>query len=99
MFLVMRSRSRDGCKLRAKSWEMVRSRIGVKTEGALEIYSISARAHPVCLGLYLSHTNYRPTHGINPACSSLNLRRVRPCHFICPRVGGREVSSDSMLSS
>ena len=22
----------DGCKLRAKSWEMVRSRIGIKTE-------------------------------------------------------------------
>jgi hypothetical protein len=50
--------SRDGCKLRAKSWEMVRSRIGVKTEGALEIYCISARAPLVCLGFYLSHTKF-----------------------------------------
>jgi hypothetical protein len=75
------------------------------TEGALEIYCISARSPtPVWLGFYLSHTNYRPTHGTSPACSSLNFRKVRPCHFICPRVGGWEgnffgLPMDSMLSS
>ena len=40
--------SRDRRKLRAKSWERLEvvsgPRIGTKTEGALEIYCISARA-------------------------------------------------------
>ena len=59
-------------KLRGKLWKAWRereNRIGVKTEGALEICGISALAPPRVHGIYLSHTNYRPTHGTIPARS------------------------------
>jgi hypothetical protein len=45
------------------------NRIDVKIEGALEICGISALAPPRVHGIYLSHTNYRPTHGTIPARS------------------------------
>ena len=59
-------------KLRGKLWKAWRereNRIGVKIEGALEICGISALAPPRVHGIYLSHTNYRPTHGTIPARS------------------------------
>ena len=75
------SRSRDGCKLRAKSWEMVRSRIGIKIEGAVEIYCISARAPPTMKWHQTIRTNQRPKAKGETGSSveDRGLQGVAPC--------------------
>ena len=78
-----------------KAWRERENRIGVKIEGALEICGISALAPPHVHGIYLSHTNYRPTHGTIP--STKHVRALISAELdhatTYTQVGGREGNS------